>query len=76
MFYRRVSSELKKDKQCVKQSVSRCDGPGRALLLRRFDNRISKLYDQFYRHCTPDACKYMKSRGNTKVPPSGHLVPK
>ena len=56
-FSRKVSHELKKDKECVSRAVSRCDGPGRSRLLRRFDNRITKLYGQFYRHCRPDSRK-------------------
>ncbi|XP_045166749.2 uncharacterized protein LOC123530110 [Mercenaria mercenaria] len=48
---RKVSAELKRDKICVQRSLSRCGGPDRVILQRRFDNRVDRLYNQFYKHC-------------------------
>ncbi|XP_060600536.1 uncharacterized protein LOC132753977 isoform X2 [Ruditapes philippinarum] len=49
---RKVSAELKRDKVCVQRSLSRCGGPDRIILQRRFDNRVDRLYNQFYKHCS------------------------
>ena len=64
LYFRTVGSELKRDKLCVQQSMSRCNGPDRGLLQRRFDGRIGSLYDQFYKHCRPS------SLTTTKAPPT------
>lgn len=48
---RQLTYQLKRDQLCVKQSLSRCSGPDKAILDRRFDVRFAYMTDQFYKHC-------------------------
>lgn len=69
---RRVSAELKRDRLCVQNSLSRCGGPDRNILQRRFTNRVDALYNQFYKHCSRDTetTSQAPSVSNTDLPAS------